>query len=38
MYKKYLVIVDGLKVGVLELTPDDVKLLLSDNDIKIKEV
>ena len=38
MYKDYMIIVDGLKVGVVALTPDDVKTLLSDNDIKIKEV
>lgn len=36
--KKYIVIVDGLKVGIMELTPDDVKSLLSDNDIKLMEV
>ena len=36
--KRYLIIVDGLKVGVMELTPEDVKSLLSDNDIKLMEV
>lgn len=38
MLKNYLIIVDGLKVGIMELTPEDVKILLSDNDIKIMEV
>jgi hypothetical protein len=38
MYKKYLIMVDGLKVGIMELTPEDVKLLESDNDIKVMEV
>ena len=36
--KRYLIIVDGLKVGIMELSPDDVKSLLSDNDIKLMEV
>ena len=38
MVKNYLIIVDGLKVGIMELTPEDVKILLSDNDIKVMEV
>ena len=38
MLKNYLIIVDGLKVGIIELTPEDVKLLESDNDIKVMEV
>jgi len=38
MVKNYLIIVDGLKVGIMELTPEDVKLLESDNDIKVMEV
>lgn len=37
MYKDYIIIVDGLTVGVVALNPDDVKALLSDNDIIIKE-
>ena len=36
--KKYLVTVDGLTVGIIDLTPDEVKALLSDEDIAIKEV
>lgn len=38
MLKNYLIIVDGLKVGIMELTPEDVKILESDNDIKVMEV
>lgn len=38
MYKDYIIIVDGLKVGIVALTPDDVKILLNDNDIQIREV
>lgn len=38
MIKNYLIIVDGLKVGIMELTPEDVKILESDNDIKVMEV
>ena len=38
MTKNYLIIVDGLKVGIMELSPDDVKALASDEDIKIMEV
>ena len=38
MYKDYIIIVDGYKIGVVALTPDDVKILLNDNDIKIMEV
>ena len=38
MYKKYLVFVDGLKVGILELTKKDVILLLSDKDIQVTEI
>lgn len=36
--KKYIVVVDGLTVGVMELTPDEVKALQSDNDIRVREV
>lgn len=36
--KKYKVIVDGYNVGIVELTPEEVKLLTADQDIKIKEV
>lgn len=38
MIKNYLIIVDGLKVGIMALTPEDVKILESDNDIKVMEV
>lgn len=38
MYKKYVIMVDGQKVGILELTPEDVKILESDNGIKVMEV
>ena len=38
MYKDYIVIVDGLKVGIVALTPEDVKILENDNDIKVMEV
>lgn len=38
MLKNYIVFVDGLKVGILELTAADVTALASDPDIKIKEV
>lgn len=38
MYKDYIIIVDGLKVGIVALTPDDVKALSSDNDIQVREV
>lgn len=38
MYKDYIIIVDGLKVGIVALTPEDVKILLNDNDIQIREV
>lgn len=38
MYKDYIIIVDGLTVGVVALTPDDVKILLNDNDIQVREV
>lgn len=38
MYKKYKVIVDGLPVGVVELTIEDVKSLLSDKDIQVIEL
>ena len=38
MYKKYLVLVDGLKVGIIELTNADVNALLSDSSIKVMEV
>lgn len=37
MYKDYIIIVDGYKIGIVSLNPDDVKLLLCDNDIIIKE-
>lgn len=33
--KEYKVIVDGLVVGILELSRDDVKALSSDKDIKV---
>ena len=36
--KKYILIVDGFTVGVVELTKDDVIALACDKDIKIKEV
>ena len=38
MIKNYLIIVDGLKVGIMELTPDDVKALASDSGIQLMEV
>lgn len=36
--KTYLLIVDGYKIGKVELTKEEVKELLKDKDIKIKEV
>lgn len=36
--KKYLLIVDGYKIGVVELSKLDVLALASDKDIQIKEV
>lgn len=36
--KLYEVIVDGYKVGAVELTFDEVRVLQSDADIQIKEV
>lgn len=38
MYKSYIVIIDGLKVGIIDLLPDDVKLLETDTNIKLMEV
>ena len=37
MYKDYIIIIDGYKIGIVALNPDDVKALLSDNDIQIRE-
>lgn len=36
--KTYQVIVDGFSVGLVELTKDEVKALLGDGDIQVKEV
>jgi hypothetical protein len=36
--KSYEITVDGYKVGIVELTKDEVKALLNDGDIIIKEV
>lgn len=36
--KKYLLTVDGFVVGVVELSPLDVKALESDKDIIIKSI
>ena len=36
--KKYLLTVDGFKVGIVDLTPEEVKALLTDNDIQVKEI
>lgn len=36
--KRYEITVDGYKVGVIDLTPEEVKALLSDKDITIKAV
>lgn len=36
--KTYQIIVDGYNVGTVELTPEEVKALMSDQGIRIKEV
>lgn len=36
--KLYEIIVDGYKVGNIELTKEEVKALLSDGDIQVKEI
>ena len=36
--KKYEITVDGYKVGIVDLTKEEVKALLSDGDISIREV
>lgn len=36
--KNYQVICDGYLIGIVALTPEEVKLLTTDQDIKIKEV
>jgi hypothetical protein len=36
--KDYKVIIDGYLIGIVSLTPEEVKLLTTDQDIKIKEV
>ena len=36
--KDYKVIIDGYLIGIVALTPEEVKLLTTDQDIKIKEV
>ena len=36
--KSYLLIVDGYKIGIVELTRDEVKELDKDKDIQIKEI
>lgn len=36
--KDYLIIVDGLTVGIIPLTIDEVKALQADKDITIKAV
>lgn len=36
--KDYLITVDGMKVGIIPLTPEEVKALLSDKDITIKAI
>lgn len=36
--KTYIIIVDGLTVGTMELTKEEIAALLSDKDIKIKEL
>lgn len=36
--KKYEITVDGYKVGIVELYPEEVKALQSDKDITIKAV
>ena len=38
MYKSYLLKVDGFTVGVVELTPEEVKEMNKDTNIIIKEV
>lgn len=38
MFKRYLLKVDGYTVGVVELTPAEVKEMSKDNNIIIKEV
>lgn len=37
-YKQYLLTVDGYKIGIVELTREEVKELEKDKDIKVKEV
>lgn len=36
--KDYLITIDGLIVGIIPLTPDEVKALLTDKDISIKAI
>lgn len=36
--KSYLLTVDGFKIGIVELTKEEVKELLKDRDIQIKEI
>ena len=36
--KEYIITVDGLTVGVVALTTEEVKALLSDEDITIKAI
>jgi hypothetical protein len=36
--KKYEITVDGYKVGVIDLTPEEVKALQSDKDIVIRAI
>ena len=36
--KKYLLKVDGFLIGIVELTPEEVKEMETDKDIIIKEV
>lgn len=36
--KKYEITIDGYKVGIIDLTPEEVKALQSDKDITIKAI
>ena len=36
--QSYLLIVDGYKIGIVELTKEEIKELNKDKDIQIKEI
>lgn len=36
--KSYILIVDGYKIGIVELTKEEIKELNKDKDIQIKEI